>query len=147
MKKSIWKKFLLPAFVAFAPLTVWAQNSETNVVNVTQLKTIWPENGSGAIRDSLVAIYNDMVVKKNEYILSHREYAHYYTGNSKDYFIIEEYKDMASMEKAADRSSELEKQAWPDKEKAKAFFDAMGAYFEEWHGDGLYRTNPKLSKN
>ena len=60
---------------------------------------------------------------------------------------MEEYKDMASMEKAAIRYEELEKLAWPDEAQRKAFLAGMNAYFEMWHGDAIYSTNPKLSKN
>jgi hypothetical protein len=41
---------------------------------------------------------------------------------------------------------ELEKQAWPDKKKRDEFFALIDKYFENWHGDELYRINPKLSK-
>jgi hypothetical protein len=61
--------------------------------------------------------------------------------------VIEEYKDLASMEKANAMIDELEKKAWPDATQRKAFMDAMNAYFENWHGDALYSINAKLSKN
>jgi hypothetical protein len=88
-------------------------------------------------RDSLVAIYNANVTNKNDKILSHREYDHYFTASSSDYMIVEEYKDMAGMEEAFKMNDELEKKAWPDERKRKAFMDTMGAYFETWHGDDL----------
>ena len=51
------------------------------------------------------------------------------------------------MEASFLRTTELENQAWPDKMKRDAFFNSLGAYFEEWHGDALYHINSKLSKN
>jgi len=144
------KVFLAMAIVMAMLLTsqvVQAQAPTGNIANVTQLKQKWPEKGSRTTRDSLIAIYNDMVIRKNEYILSHREYSHFYTPSNQDYFIVEEYKDMAAMEKANDMNTELEKKGWPDEAKRKAFMEAMGAYFENWHGDAIYSTNPKLSKN
>lgn len=145
MKRTIVFAVIVTAILMAATTGTWAQAS--TLVNVTTLKTKWPEKGSASARDSLIAIYNDNVVKKNDKILSHREYAHYFTGSSQDYLIIQEYKDMASMEDAFEISTELEKKAWPDATQRKEFMDAMGSYFENWHGDGLYHSNPKLSKN
>ena len=116
------------------------------LVNVQSMKTKWPEKGTVKERDSLVAIYNTNVVKKNEFVLSHRELAHWFTPDNTDYLVIEEYKNYEAMEKAFDQYSELEKKAWPDEKVRKAFMDKMGAYFENWHGDALYRCNPLLSK-
>jgi hypothetical protein len=125
----------------------FSQANIGNVVNVTTLRMKYVEGGSAVKRDSIIAIYNEKVTKKNEYVLSHREYRHFYTPDNTDYFITEEYKDMASMEKAAVRYEELEKLAWPDEAQRKAFLDGMNAYFEMWHGDAIYSTNSKLSKN
>jgi len=147
MKRSILYLMMVATILLSAPIGALAQAPTSNVVNMQYLKTKSPENGTPSARDSLIAIYNDNVVKKNDKIISHREYAHFFTANSKDYLIIEEYKDLASMEEAFTMSTELEKKAWPDATQRKAFFDAMEAYFEEWHGDALYHMNPKLSKN
>ena len=105
------------------------------------------EGGTGAKRDSLIAIYNANVVNKNEFILSHREYRHFYTPSNTDYVIVEKFKDLASMEKAAEMTTQLEEKAWPDKMKREAFMNSMNAYFENWHGDGIFSSNTKLSKN
>lgn len=147
MKRTIIYLVVAVTISLTAPTISWAQAPAPNLVNVTTLKTKWPEKGSLSARDSLVAIYNANVVAKNEKVLSHREYAHYFTSSSSDYMIVEEYKDMASMEEAFKISDELEKKAWPDAAQRKAFMDAMGAYFENWHGDALYHINAKLSKN
>ena len=114
-------------------------------VNVQSLKTKWPEKGSVKQRDSLVAIYNDNVIKKNEFIMRHQELTHWFTASNKDYIVIEEYKSFDAMTKSFDQNTELEKKAWPDEKKRKEFMDAMNAYFEDWHGDALYHCNPVLS--
>ena len=147
MKKATFA-FMMLIFFTLTSLSLSAQPGTENyvLVNMQMLKTKWPENGSIKERDSLVAVYNNNVVKKNEYILSHKEYTHWFTGNNRDYMVIEEYKDFDSMEKSFERNTELEKLAWPDEKKAKEFFDKMGGYFENWHGDALYRTNPALTK-
>lgn len=124
-----------------------AQPENTNFVHVSKLKILWPEGGSAKERDSLIAIYNDNVIKKNTYILSHREYTHFFTADSKDYMVIEEFKNFAAWEASNKMFEELEKAAWPDEKKRKEFFAMMDKYFEKWHGDALYTTNPKLNKN
>lgn len=147
MKKTLLKLIVAAVMVSLMPNAASAQNENLNTVNVQRLKTKWPEKGSMQTRDSLIAIYNDNVVKKNDKILSHREYSHWFTSDSKDYMIVEEYKNFDTMEEAFKMSTELEKKAWPDEKKRKEFMDSMNAYFEDWHGDSVFRINPKLSKN
>lgn len=147
MKKVNLALTLILLVMLIATTEGFTQANIGNVVNVTTLRMKYVEGGSAVKRDSIIAIYNEKVTKKNEYVLSHREYRHFYTPDNTDYFIMEEYKDMASMEKAAIRYEELEKLAWPDEAQRKAFLAGMNAYFEMWHGDAIYSTNPKLSKN
>ena len=142
------KKLLLLLVFTSMLVTVQLQAQDNfNVVNVQKHKLRWPENGTAEIRDSLLTIYNDNIVRKNEYILSHREYYHFFTESNLDYLVIEEYKDLASMEASFRKTTELEDKYWPDEAARKAFFDAMDSYFETWHGDHLYHINPRLSKN
>lgn len=147
MKRTIVSLAVVMAIILSTSDSLLAQATGERVVNVTTLNTKWPEKGSQSVRDSLVSLYYANVISKNDKILSHREYWHYYSASSKDYFIIEEYADLASMEAAGDMNTELEKKAWPDEANRTAFFDAMGAYFENWHGDALYHTSSKFSKN
>ncbi len=146
MKKNLLWALLAFAFLSFLPAAGLAQLTG-NVVNVQALKTKWPDKGTMAQRDSLVSLYVENVIRKNEHILSHREYTHFFTASNQDYLVIEEYKDMAGVEASFLRNTELEKLGWPDEAKRKAYFDLLDSYFENWHGDALYRTNAKLSKN
>jgi hypothetical protein len=142
------KNFLLLLVFTSMFLSVQLEAQDgMNVVNVQKLKLRWPENGTVEIRDSLLTIYNDNIVRKNEYILSHREYFHFFTESNLDYLVIEEYKDLASMEASFRRTAELEDKYWSDAASRDAFFDALDSYFETWHGDHLYHINPRLSKN
>jgi len=147
MKRTIVYLVMVMTLTLTLPSISWSQAPAPNIANVTFLKTKWPDKGTMSARDSLVAIYNANVTNKNDKILSHREYYHYFTGSSSDYMIVEEYKDLAGMEAAFKMNDELEKKAWPDEMKRKAFMDTMGTYFENWHGDNLYHINAKLSKN
>jgi|GEM_PF-3837670 len=147
MKKLLISAVMVIVIMLCTSPEIWAQAPTGNVAGFTYLKMKHVDGGSPVKRDSLIAIYNANVTNKNEYILSHHEYRHFYTANSTDYVIVEEYKDLASMEKANEMTAQLEDKAWPDKMKKQAFLDAMNAYFENWHGDGIFTTNPKLSKN
>lgn len=146
MKNTLIRAVLCLTIVGFYSAAV-AQTENLNLVHITKLKTQMPEDGSFAERDSLTAIFNANVVKKNDLILSHREYAHYFTSDSQDYLIIEEFEDFGSWEKAVEKNEELIEAAWPDEEKRKTFMDSMERYFKDWHGDMLMRTNSDLSKN
>ena len=147
MKKTNALALVVCLGMLFCAGVASGQNNSQTVVNVQYLKLKFTENGSPEERDSLVAIYNDNVVKKNEHILSHREYYHFFTGDNQDYMVIEEYKDLAGMEASFLRTTELEKMAWPDEKKRKEFFKNLDVYFERWHGDALYHTNHRLDKN
>jgi hypothetical protein len=123
-----------------------AQGENLNLVHITKLKAIMPEDGSFGERDSLIAIYNKNVINKNDLILSHFEYGHFFTSDSQDYLVVEEFKSFSSWEEAVKKNSELEEAAWPDEDKRNAFMDSMDKYFKDWHGDMLMRVNPELSK-
>jgi hypothetical protein len=146
MKKRIYLAVSVLAVVLLMQAGLLAQDAG-NIIHVTSLKTKMVEGGSWQVRDSLIAIYNNNVIKKNDKILSHRELSHYFTASSTDYLVIDEYKDFASLEEAFKLNDELEKKAWPDEKQRKEFLKAMGAYFEQWHGDEIYHMNAKLSKN
>jgi hypothetical protein len=136
MKKLLISVIMVTIIMISSSPEIWAQAPTGNVAGFTYLKMKRVEGGSVVKRDSLIAIYNANVTNKNEYVLSHHEYRHFYTASSTDYVVIEEFKDMASMEKANEMTTQLEEKAWPDKVKREAFMDAMNAYFENWHGDG-----------
>ena len=147
MKRTNFFILVMSAFIMLAAGQSFAQDANSHVVNIQKIRVKWPENGTATERDSLVAIYNANVINKNEHILSHREYAHFFTGDNRDYVVIQEYKDLVGMEASFLRTTELENKAWPDEMKRKEFFNKLDSYFETWHADGLYHTNTRLSKN
>ena len=147
MKRAcLFISILAISIIAFQ-YSALAQADNLLFVHITKLKAVIPEDGTFSERDSLIAIYNNNVIKKNDLILSHREYSHFFTDNNQDYLVIEEFKDFSSWEQAMEKNGELEEAAWPDEAKRKAFFDLLDKYFKDWHGDMLMRSNPDLSKN
>ena len=63
--------------------------------------------------------YMDKVTSKNEHVNSARYYMHLMTDNSNEVLYVQSYKDWAAIENAAERNSELEKEAWPDADANK----------------------------
>ena len=53
---------------------------------------------------------------------------------------------IADLDKMFDRSGELAKEAWPDKEARQAKSKNMSKYFTGIHGDYVYGVIPELSK-
>ena len=86
--------------------------------------------------------YMDKVTKNNEYIKSARYYTHLMTPNSNEVMYVQTYSSWEAIEKAADRSKELENEAWPDEVTRKAFLDKMGSAYSDFHSDEIYATLP-----
>jgi len=86
--------------------------------------------------------YMEKVTKKNEHIMSAGYYTHLITENSNEVLYVQTYKTWDAIEKAAARSTELEKDAWPDEATRKAFLDKMGSAYSDYHSDEIYATLP-----
>lgn len=86
--------------------------------------------------------YMDKVTKKNEHIKSARYYTHLMTPNSNEVMYVQTYSSWEAIEKAADRSKELENEAWPEEVTRKAFLDKMGSAYADFHSDEIYATLP-----
>jgi len=56
------------------------------------------------------------------------------------------YSSLADLEKTGEATQALIKAHWPDEAKRKDFFEKLDKYFENWHGDALYRNVPVLRK-
>ena len=147
MRKIILLFSIITLIASSTINSVMAQEDDLIFVHVTKLKAIMPEDDSFAERDSLLIIYHNNVVAKNDLILSHRQYSHYFTDDSQDYAVVEEFESFASWQEAVKKSGELEEAAWPDEAEREAFMESMDRYYKDWHGDMLMRSNPALKKN
>jgi hypothetical protein len=134
---SLATLFLLPSF-AFGQ-----DDDSANAVYVTKLKASFPEDGTMAEYDSLKTLFMENVINKNKYIVSEMRLAHWFTPDVRDYFIITEYKNLDDFEKAGDENNRLAKEWLKDDDERKAFFKAFNRYFENWHGDYIYRLDAK----
>lgn len=137
------------AIVFFFGLTnnsVFAQTGENqgHIFVITTWKTVMPEGGSAAERDSLLKELFD-AHKSNPKVLSQMEMHHRWGHDSRDWVVITEYATMADIEDAGKINQELGKKKWPDDKKRAAFWKAIGKYFD-YHADEIYTGMPELRK-
>jgi hypothetical protein len=84
--------------------------------------------------------YLDKVTKKNEFVMGASFYMHRYTPDNREVLYVQAYANWEAIDKAGDRNSELEKEAWPDKDARNAFFDKRDSYYGDFHSDEIYAT-------
>ena len=129
--------FFLTVVLAFSGM-LYAQEEEPHVFTIVTWEILSPEDGSDAERDSLVAIWVENAVKKNEFIVNQITMSHMWGSNSSDFLVITEYKSFADIDKAQNRNFELIEEFMPDNEKRAAFWKAFTSYFGE-HSDEIYQ--------
>jgi hypothetical protein len=84
--------------------------------------------------------YLDKVTKKNEFVMGASFYMHRYTPDNREVIYVQAYANWEAIDKAGDRNSELEKEAWPDKDARNAYFDKRNSYYADFHSDEIYAT-------
>jgi len=82
--------------------------------------------------------YMEKVTKKNEFIMAASFYMHLYTTTSKESKYVQTYASWADIEKAQERNTELEKLAWPDEAKRKAYLTNRQSFYADFHSDEIY---------
>ena len=136
MKKA-FIVFLLAVALGFSGM-LYAQEEEPHVFEVTTWEAVNPEGGSDAERDSLMTIFIENAVNKNEFIVKQIIMTHMYGSNSSDYVVITEHKSFGDIEKAQSRNTELFREFMPDDKERAEFFDAIFSYFGS-HSDEIYQ--------
>jgi len=131
--------FLLTVALAFSGM-LYAQEEEPHIFTIVTWEILSPEDGSDAERDSLVAIWVENAVKKNEFMVNQITMSHMWGSNSSDYLVITEHKNFADIEKAQNRNFELIEEFIPDNEKRAEFFKSFLSYFGH-HSDEIYQGN------
>ena len=84
------------------------------------------------------------LIKKNEFILSHRVFTHSY-GPDWNIVVITEYENLSAIESANKKSKELFKEKYPDEDKLDEIYKQFGSYILA-HTDAIVRERPKLRK-
>lgn len=116
------------------------------VYYVRTSRRVFPKDAKPGELTKMMAEYNQHVTMKNDLLKGYYPSRHLYGADSRDYIESFVYGSLTDMQKANEKTGELVKAHWPDEEKRKAFFDKMDTYFENWHGDNLFRNVPALRK-
>lgn len=84
--------------------------------------------------------YLDKVVMKNELIVGASFFMHQFTEDNSELLAVQTFKNWNDIHAAAQRSAELAKEAWPDDEARKAFFQKRNKMYSPDHSDEIYAT-------
>lgn len=98
-----------------------------------------------AERAAVLKEYHDKVTMKNELILHSWSMQHYFSEDSREFVVINEYASWGDIDKAGTRDSELEIKAWPNQKQRMAFMKKLDGYFMS-HKDAVYNAMPTLMK-
>jgi len=144
--KYVIRFLVIVLFFGFTNNSVFAQMEEEqgHIFVVTTWKTVMPEGGSAAERDSLLTeLFNAR--KSNPKVLSQLELQHHWGNDSRDWVVVTEYASMADIDEADKMNQELDRKKWPDDKKRAKFWKAIGKYFD-YHSDEIYMEMPELRK-
>jgi hypothetical protein len=122
------------------------QVDSSRVAYFQKVYRAYPADGQPGEFETLRMEYAEKVIHKNPNILAYYPMGHAWGANNRelvDVYIVASLADVAAMNAA---TADLEKAAWPDEAKRKAFFKKFDKYFTGQHGDYLYMTIPGVSK-
>ena len=117
-----------------------AQPAGGNVIVINNAELSLSGEGTNAEFDSLNSLYNKNVLAKNELIISHKTYTHWWGHNNRDFITMIEVKSWEDVIAANQRNTELFEEAWTTEAERKAFNDAYSKYFTGAHSDEIYQV-------
>lgn len=132
----------------FIPCTGYAQdNEEPNTVLIFKQALDPNAVGTPAEADSLFALFDKNVTKKNKYVKMHIRVSHYYGSDSQDALTIIEFNGsgLDIIDKSREEQSRLFKEWKKDEEDRKAFNEALNKYFKSGHSDEIYQLFTKVT--
>lgn len=142
--KQLFSAIVL-ALLVFSTSTILAQDDAPKVPEYVTVTTMYWNSENNSTMDEWKAVekeYMDKVTSKNEYVMGGWYYTHLLTENSNEVLYVQSYPNWEALDKAAIRTSELEKEAWPDEEARKTFLKKMNSAFSSYHSDEIYATLP-----
>lgn len=86
--------------------------------------------------------YLEKVTMKNEFIMGASKYLHNMTPDNTEFISVQTFANWEDMDKFVARNTELEKAAWPDEAKRKAFLKNLNSYYANEHSDEIYAKIP-----
>lgn len=123
----------------------FAQEKRGHYFTVTTWKLTIPDNGSTAQLDSLLKVWHDKVVMKNDKVISEKVFRHNWGHDMRDWVYVTEYATWNDIEAAGENQNKLIEAAWPDKKERHEFFKKMNKYMVT-HSDEIYQELPDLGK-
>ena len=143
MKTTTNRFFIsLITIILFWGLSFSQENARPMYVTMT---TMYWNNESDMTNEEWAAgekEYMEKVTNKNEHIMWAGYATHLMTPNSNEVIYAQTYASWDAIEKAADRSAELEKEAWPDEATRREFLSKMNSAYKIYHSDEIYATVP-----
>ena len=132
------------ALLLFSTTTILAQDDAPKRPEFVTITTLhWNMDKEDFKMDEWKAVqkeYFEKVTMKNEFIQGASMYYHNMTDDSSEFISVQTFASWDDIGKFGDRSSELEKEAWPDEAKRKAFIKNLNSYFSNEHSDEIYAT-------
>ena len=135
---------LVVCFLLFNTVVFAQEEEQPHVFVVVTWRTVMPEDGNAAGRDSLLLEWVE-AQKSNEKVLSSKNLRHRFGNDSHDWVVISEYASFADIAEAGKISQELTKKRWPDEKERQEFFNQLGKYFDG-HSDEIFTGVPKFDK-
>ena len=136
---------LLMIAVAFIMLNFEVQAQEEGPMIISVTRSHWNMDYKDFSMDEWKKVeteYHEKVIMKNEFIEGANVLLHYYTPDNSEILFVNVFSSWENIEKATRRNGELAREAWPDQEARRAFFDKQGAYYAEKHSDEIYSSLP-----
>ncbi len=125
---------------------IFPADTAVHIYYVRTSHRAFPADAKPGEFQQLMTEYNQNVTAKNSLIKGYYPSRHYWGADSREFIEAFVYNSLADMEKAADATQALVAAHWPDATKRKDFLDKYNRYFENWHGDEIYRNVPALRK-
>lgn len=141
MKTTNQLLFALAILLMLPTFSIFSQEDAARPQYVVATTIHWNMDNEDFDMDEWKAVekeYLENVTMKNEFIMSSSIYMHRYTADNSELIAVATYASWADIDKAGDRSAELEKAAWPDENKRKAYFEKRNAYYADEHSDEIY---------
>jgi hypothetical protein len=145
MKTLIMALFLFALFISFNS-SAYAQESQNNVVVMTNFERAFPDEGSGRELDSLAQVMMDNSYKNNPYVISYGVVRHFWGHDSRDFIQMITVKSFEDINKAEAEGNKEFMKAMPDKADRQAFSKAYSKYFTGKHSDEIYSQVVSSSK-
>lgn len=143
MKTSKIHLFGMSFIFMLLSFSLFSQDQIPQYLTVTT--THWDLENTDGSPDEWLALekeYHEKVTMKNELILASQFLTHFYTADNSEVVLVSAYGSWADIEKAQERTQELEEAAWPDEAVRDELAKKREAYYINIHSDEIYNILP-----